>query len=346
MAERGQFDFDAGSLADDSPPFSVRVARMYTHMGSKVTVDSQPIEEIKRRSGMMYTSMRSIRRRVLQNPRLQLSLKVQLSTTLLHTRLQFNAGAWPRLGTQAFAIYAHAFVAPLRLASGMTTGPADDKFTDEAVLLHCGTSSAAISLRRLRLKLFVRLCWRAPVPLLRLIFASTKERASWANAVVHDLAFAQSGNPDLQCIPAPAERLAEWISLARTYPQKFKSRLLKGASLSHRTTPHAAVDLQPDFQCPDCPRSFIRFDNLQAHRNRIHGYRNPLALKVIGADCMSCARCFHSTPKLFRHVAYASAKCKDKYLKFVPDATDHARQESYVAPAPKKYLQPPPLKFA
>ena len=66
LAEAGKLNFSSGLLAADSEPFSVRIARMYKHLGSKITVDRQPIDEVRARAGLIYGNMRKLRRRVLK----------------------------------------------------------------------------------------------------------------------------------------------------------------------------------------------------------------------------------------------------------------------------------------
>ena len=62
---------------------------------------------------------------------------------------------------------------------------------------------------------------------------------------------------------------------------------------------------------------------------------------------MACARCFHDTPRLYKHIAYGSAKCRQKYMSFFPDISQQDREASYVPPPPKakKHLLPPPVPF-
>ena len=229
LAAAGQIDFAAGCLAEDSPAFAVRLARTYKHMGCKISVDLQPTAEVKSRTGQMYSAMRSLQRRVLSNPRLPQEVKVQLSTTLLHSRLLYNMGATPVLGRRQFATYAHAYVAPFRLAASMANTVLGQRWSDEAVLVQVARPSAQTVLVTLRVKLFIRMTLYAPRPLFMLIFALIDEPSSWAHAVVLDLLRIWHVSRDLHHLPSPVLCLRLWFQAVRRDRAGMRRILLKGA---------------------------------------------------------------------------------------------------------------------
>ena len=347
LAADGCIQFPAGLLAADTPSFSVKVSRAYKHMGSMVTVDLQPHDEIKARSGHMFNAMRPLRRKVLSNPRLPLEMKTGMVTTLLHSRLLYNAGTWPKLTPKLFGKLSHAYITPYRAAAAMMNGPEQNKFSDYQVIEACKIPTVYVALIRARCKLFVRLCRFAPVPLLMLVLALVDEHTSWMHEVRRNMADIHKASPDLCDMPSPMESLSSWVAAIKDDPNKIKRFLAKGAALLSMPSPAVPVAPPPlEFKCEDCSLAYHTKDALMTHRYRRHGYRNPMFYKVKGTLCMVCNKDYYNTPRLLKHLCFGSGTCKAGYTHMMPLLTQADRDDNFVPSVRKgKHLLPPPKEM-
>lgn len=92
----------------------LRIVCMYKHMGTKSTVSMRDSSEIDHRSVQMYDSFRPARSRVYANDHLTAHTRIQLSDSLLETRLLYNAFLWTRLSPAANRMLSNGCFAPWR----------------------------------------------------------------------------------------------------------------------------------------------------------------------------------------------------------------------------------------
>ena len=68
------------------------------------------------------------------------------------------------------------------------------------------------------------------------------------------------------------------------------------------------------FPCDQCTLAFISFAALRRHQTSVHGYRNPLRLRITGTVCLACNKQFWTRARIVQHVAFRSRACKSFYL--------------------------------
>ena len=92
----------------------LRIVRIYKHMGTVSDSCTKMNDESKRRSAAMYEEYRPTRSRVYANKGVQSEARISLAESLLHSRLLFNCGTWPRLTAASIASMRTAYIAPYR----------------------------------------------------------------------------------------------------------------------------------------------------------------------------------------------------------------------------------------
>ena len=329
----GVLHFPAGTVAADTPEFSLRVVRSYMHMGSVVGPDLKLLPEVRHRAGCMYAAHGKLRRRVLHSPRIDLEVKTRLVTTLLHTRLCHNAGTWPCMTDAEFASFAHAYVAPLRTAASMENHAHTHRHTDAQVLVQTSAPTPRQGIMRLRLAMFTRMAIHAPPLLAHLLYALCDEKRSWIYAALSDLHLLWRRFPDdLRALPSPELAPWEWVAAVRESPRPFRALLMRLVRRCHSSGAGATdVDERMAEHCCDkCPRVFRTKDALLSHAARLHGYRNPVASRVTGSVCAICGTQFWTTSRLYKHVANRSKRCAAGYLDSLPELSPEEREERRV----------------
>ena len=112
--------------------------------------------------------------------------------------------------------------------------------------------------------------------------------------------------------------------------------------------PGAPDPQPPGHFCYECGRDFATYDALMTHKYMVHGYRNPLATRVTGNQCLCCFKLFHTTPRLFKHVAHSAHRCRDHYMDNVEEVDPAVQDRLFVKPPAKaaKLLHRPVRRMA
>ena len=85
--------------------------------------------------------------------------------------------------------------------------------------------------------------------------------------------------------------------------------------------------LQAECKCGICGALFATPTILSKHMAGKHGKKNPLRCKVGGSQCLYCGKGFMTRFRIVTHLAYNSPKCKNYYIKCVPDNVDGITEE-------------------
>ena len=78
-------------------PKSINVVNTYKHVGAQANVSESMVPEIVARIGGMRSIFRSMRRKLISNPSVDLQKKLQVVQSVMLAKGLFNAGGWPVL---------------------------------------------------------------------------------------------------------------------------------------------------------------------------------------------------------------------------------------------------------
>ena len=77
-------------------------------------------------------------------------------------------------------------------------------------------------------------------------------------------------------------------------------------------------DAHGENSCGACDLFLVSSAALLTHHMHRRNYVNPFRKLVSSSVCHSCGLDFHTLKRAFTHVAYASKKCSQYYVDFVP----------------------------
>ena len=121
------------------------------------------------------------------------------------------------------------------------------------------------------------------------------------------------------CMPKPSEDLQSWIVEFCEKPTAWKNIFRKAVlkyrgknCFSHSGHPPSLGGTLPlpTISCDECGFSCCSFQQLTSHKFNIHGYVNPLRLRISDPTCISCGTNFHTRHRLFRHLTSRPTKNK------------------------------------
>ena len=81
-------------------------------------------------------------------------------------------------------------------------------------------------------------------------------------------------------------------------------------------------DAHGENSCGACDLFLVSSAALLTHHMHRRNYVNPFRKLVSSSVCHSCGLDFHTLKRAFTHVAYASKKCSQYYVDFVPPMSD------------------------
>ena len=317
----------AASLVDGVSDIKIKVVAWYKHMGVATAASRSLPLEAKARAGALFSTLRSIRPKVIKNPRLDVHTKLSLCASLLFSRLFFASALWHHEPEAAKITITNAYITPLREALSMTNVDYEGRLLDERtrttnvqVLIAAEVPSAIGRARLARIKYWVRFVRAAPRTLLRLYLACHDLEGTWSSDLADDLrACWQGGAKALDGLPDPRTDIVPWLVAAHDRAPGFIAALCLGVSKHYAPSASGerAEEREPCVACPECDKMFPSFVVMCSHRTAKHGYINPLRRHVCGTQCPSCHVQFHSYARLYHHTRNKRV-CRDFCFRHVP----------------------------
>ena len=140
-------------------------------------------------------------------------------------------------------------------------------------------------------------------------------------------------------LPPPRDDIAPWITLtlSSSWRNLVNCAIMRDSSLKPVISPKQRCD---EHQCSECGRQFASYPELQGHKHRVHGYKNPLRQYMPTSTCLCCLKQFGSRPRLLCHLQAPSKRCADFLFKYfrpldreISDALDrHDLSQTEVGP--------------
>ena len=110
--------------------------------------------------------------------------------------------------------------------------------------------------------------------------------------------------------------ISAWIKLVlSSYWRRLVNCAIERDSIHKTVVQNKCVSA--DHQCTDCGKQFASYPELQGHRHRVHGYKNPLRRYMPSSTCLCCLKQFGSRPRLLSHLQFPSNRCADYLLKYL-----------------------------
>ena len=157
-------------------------------MGTLSARSGAMTHEVKARVTSMYDVLTKARASVFSNSHLPVPAKLRYTTSLLFSRLMFDAGTWQALRTSDLRKLRHAYMSPLRSLTRMTNSKRNEgNSTSVRVLQEVEQPKIESKLRSMRLKCFKSLVHYRCFVHLRLVFALLPVKDSWINTIIDDI---------------------------------------------------------------------------------------------------------------------------------------------------------------
>ena len=329
MEDKSVIAIPSSEVVAGTPDIYLRVVAWYRHMGICSAASGGLTMEAKVRAGAMFTALKGIRSRVINNKHLDDHTKLSLCSSLLFSRLFFGAELWHDEPAHAITSIMNAYITPVRDVLGLRnvdgTGrplPHSHRTSNAQVLVAAELPTPIGRARASRVRYWCRLVYEAPHTLLRLVLACHDMPGTWSHDLASDLHICWSSHTPAFCaLPDPRQEPLPWIYAARERPRGFARDLVKAMRKHYAPAvsqePSAKQDVECNVSCPDCDQTFPSYVVMCCHRTAKHGYVNPLRRHVSGTVCSNCHVQFHSYARLYHHVRN-NLQCKQHCLDNIP----------------------------
>eukprot|EP00969_Alexandrium_andersonii_P206545 9125471-Alexandrium_andersonii.AAC.1 len=104
-------------------------------MGGLVRADGSMRDEVNERAKYMYGDLKRVRGPVYKNSSNTVAVKVSIARSVLHTKLLFNSCTWFGLRDAEWRTLGHAYISPIRSATGHDFTREGQMATDDHVIL-------------------------------------------------------------------------------------------------------------------------------------------------------------------------------------------------------------------
>eukprot|EP00438_Fugacium_kawagutii_P009494 Skav200304 [mRNA] locus=scaffold4329:95264:100090:- [translate_table: standard] len=318
----------------ESPP-TLRVVDSYKHLGTWMQTRGLHSREVGARISAARSGWGPLARSFYSRKAVSSTTKVMVFRMVTGARHLFHAHVWTGIKDQDLQCWAAALRPMLAtLARGLLRGLPHYSFSVELLAGMVGLlpPDAALHLARLRyLHRFFKLC---PPALWTMLWEDTSA-CSWLSRCRQSLAWFcyHYDHP----LPLDPDRpLVEWIQFIQL-DGNWKGRLRTAATACvhffRAKADHALhialfdrefarlgaqlPDLDPPsdprpWQCGLCEARFAHSKGLAVHSYKCHGYRDRVRYFALGSTCLACNQCFHSRPRLCRHLQ-TQTHCMDQY---------------------------------
>jgi len=187
--------------------------------------------------------------------------------------------------------------------------------SDEAVIRNYGLVTPMSMVRINRLLLFARLCHKSPPIVVSLLKSIIPHNFGWIKELRSDLFWLHLSGK----LPFDHHDLLAAMSCAGS------SNMFANLVRSFGSSAAANVDIPSNFpslrspisspqRCPDCQVVFMSVQKLSVHRNRKHGFVDPINCHISGTVCTVCMLDFHTRTRVLNHLKYRSQMCLSNIL--------------------------------
>ena len=197
----------------------------------------------------------------------------------------------------------------------MVNIPLSPLTADTFVLKEVSEPKVIAVLRSKRLLYARRLFRSDQALLLQLILLAGSGTGTWLAALITDFSWMKTVLAHkLTELPCPEEDLHPWIKLTTcsSWRNLVKCATERDILFVQPSQPKHVSD---EHQCSDCGKQFSSYPELQGHRHRVHGYKNPLRGYMPTSTCLCCLKQFASRPRLLCHLQHKSNRCAGDLVK-------------------------------
>ena len=347
--------------------FPLRIVSHYVHMGGSLNPRNDLMPEIHRRVATSSSVAKPLSSRVLSLPQLKSGVRMMLASSLVFSRLLFNACTWSQLSAKCFRTLNNLYMRVIRTVAGKRNyKDSPIRWSDMQVLVDTSAPHLSVLLRWHRLRYLVRVFKYAPIALKHILSVLASSPTSWTGHVVKDLqSIWQSLESLYITMPDPATNVEKWFTAIGGDPQHWLGVFRKAF---HFQTAHMQVgpqdvsvpvvpssvlgiEVQSEFVCVVCDKIFPSKVQLASHNVKLHDYVNPLRLHIFTTQCLHCRFDYHSKFRLFNHLEHVRncGKCAAFYMSEISSMSTQEYRSvaaSFNPKAPDNLLQPPPVLIA
>lgn len=298
----------------------VHLVDVYKHVGTTVTSDGGMMREVTKRCSDALACFCPLATKVFGCKQVSPCLRLALASSLVFSRLLYNAGVWPQLHQAAFRRLNATYMRVLRRVHGAVRANGGWKVKDGEVFQQLGASSLEDKLRQARLKTLAKFVRCAP-PALRLLLqvkGRCGEPMSWIAAIRDDLQELARRLPEkLASLGDPVENAADWQTLIERYPAEWSSLV----DLAFARPPVVADEpcvpkaragaVNLEFVCRTCSAAFAT-GKARAQHERVKHKRRTYAEDFVGKEpvCPVCAKVFADRLRVVAHLSDTRVRAK------------------------------------
>ena len=285
-----------------------------------------------------------------------------LAEALLFFRLFFNSATWEVIKPLQRGNLFHCYYMIFRNIHGMVNIKGDierSNYSNDQVIVAANIVHPEMCLRLNRLRYFIRFVCHAPVMLTRFVLVQVGSKSCWIELVISDLEFVWFSSDSLHSGMAnPRSHLQQWINAFAEAPVHWKNtfrRICKGMKGKNCPSPPLSSTASPSpaalttHHCGQCEFSCSTIQQLYSHKFNLHGYVNPIRLRMKSSICVACNVQFHSRGRLLRHLTNRPAKnkCVSSYDDISPISLEELKEiEKSTPKVDRKTYLAPPVKLA
>ena len=308
----------------------LHINTQYKHTGSSVAVSGSPTPAARANADATMNAWSGLAHPVFGSPKIERSLKVNLASSLMFSRLFYATETWTSVPDAAAKILESVHTRIVRRIAGVwnSAKSADPallpvRSPDEAVRRLVGIPSVQCHLQQRRLMHLARVMRSAPDTLRALLYGTGPNRQSkWASLVVADLRALQAFHkPKLDELPDPCADARPWMFIILEFPGEWKQivsafRYYESTLVPAQRSPSVFLD-NGDVQnnaCPShwlpcslCPagstRAFCNKRALVSHQVLAHGLRKESRLYIESGVCPACGHDYVTRLRAIEHAS-------------------------------------------
>ena len=189
--------------------------------------------------------------------------------------------------------------------------------TADSVVLEESGKPRVIAILRSKRLLYARRIFRSDQALLlQLLLFAGSGSGTWLAALITDYEWIKSSlQHKLTELPSPHDDIGPWITLtlSPSWRNLVNCAMERDTIIKLAHSPKQGCD---EHQGSECGRQFASYPELQGHRHRVHGYKNPLRQYMPSSICLCCLKQFGTRLRLLFHPQSRSMRCADFLVKY------------------------------
>eukprot|EP00435_Cladocopium_sp_Y103_P017780 s237_g4.t1 len=328
----------------------------YRHLGGHLTRTGTVLPEIQVRNAQTMIKLQPLRK-ILMCHDLDIERRRALVRSMGMSVLTLHSGTWWRMTQGEFSTWTAAVHRTYRMLHGRDSAGNVPHLDGHELAQEMGSPMPMELLFLQRLRLLFHVIKIGDSHMIAAILFNYEQAAqdSWLHAAMQALRWLQQQLGD-ELVPAELFTLAQrqtWDDFRDASSDLHK--LLKKAEKAHllriqsflllRNHAHEQADLMRQmgwtlneepacpteelerFQCQVCECAFDTAASLAVHEQRKHGHRVAMRRLTTDGVCRSCAKNFHTRPRLIHHLQHGQTSCWIFHLrKYQPMSCDRAAE--------------------